>query len=476
MRKLALVGVAGAALIGSAGCSLAPAYHAPAMTLPTGFKEIGPWTQAAPADALKKGAWWQAFGDPLLNDLEAKIDTDNPTLAQAAARYQQARAYAREAAAPQYPSAGVSASPTTNRESNNRPLRTVGTGPDQYTADTLGATIGYEIDFWGQLRNQALAAKNQAQASAADLETARLGLEAELADDYIQLRGLDAQAVMLADSVKAYQRAEQLTQDRYEGGVGTSLDVSRAQTQLESTRARQSDIAGQRALYEHAIASLTGQAASSFSIAPTTLNLSAPAVPTGLPSTLLQRRPDIAAAERRAAAANAQIGVARAAFFPNISLTAQAGYQNTGQANLLSAGNSFWTLGPTAALTLLDGGYRRAQLAATKAQFQEASAAYRAQVLRAFQDVEDDLALLNTLSTESRDQDAAVRAASRTEALALIRYREGAVNYLEVVTAQEADLQAKQVALTVDTRRLQACVSLIRALGGGWQVGGPSAA
>jgi NodT family efflux transporter outer membrane factor (OMF) lipoprotein len=418
---------------------------------------------------LQRGAWWTAYGDPLLDRLESQIDSDNPNLAQALARYDQAQALVGEAAAPLFPTVGVAAAPSTNRQSNQRPLRT-SPASDQYDANSLYLASNYEFDFWGRIRNLVAEGKAQAQASAADLATVRLSLETQLANEYVQLRGLDAQAAVLADSVQAYQRALQLTQDRYEGGAGTRLDVTRAQTQLASARAQAADVAGQRAQYEHAVATLAGQTASSLSIPPDPLHLALPTIPTGVPSTLLQRRPDIAAAERRAAAANARIGVTRAAFFPVISLGALAGYQNAGQAGLISAGDTYWTLGPSAVLTLFDGGYRRAADAAAKAQFRQASAAYRAQVLQAFQEVEDNLALLNHLAAEGEQQDAAVRAASQTEDLALVRYREGAVNYLEVAVAQEADLQAKQAALSVQTRRLQASIGLIKALGGGWDV------
>ncbi len=481
MRRTRRLFAGVAALAALAGCNLAPAYHAPTTpTPPPAFKETGPWTQATPSDSISRAAWWTDYGDATLDRLEARIETSNPTLQEALAQYDQARDFATEAAAALYPTIGTGLSVTDNRQSNQRPMRG-GHEPNHFGANTLGGGLGWDLDLWGKIRNEAAAGRALAQASAGDLESMRLSLETQLADDYMQLRGEDAQAALLNATVDAYRKALALTVARHNGGVSSGLDVSRAQTQLESAEAQASDIAASRALFEHAIASLVGVPASSFSLAPAVAtsvpaslwlgwapDIHMPEIPLGLPSTLLERRPDVAAAERRAAAANAQIGVARAAFYPDVTLQALAGLQSTGFAQWLSAPDSYWTLGPAMALTLFQGGERRAALAASKAYFRAESAAYRAVVLGAFQDVEDNLALLNHLTDEAKRQAAAVYAARRTEALALIQYKEGETNYLEVVVAQTADLAAEQTALDIQTRRFEASVGLFNALGGGW--------
>ena len=451
-----------------AGCNFAPPYVRPPAPQPLAYKETGPWTQAQPSDAGPHGDWWTRFQDPTLDGLEAKVLVANPTLQAALGAYDQARAFAGEARAAYLPTVTLLDHNTYNRQSDERLFRgTSGRSvqPDNY----IGAGADYEFDVWGRVRNLVAAGEAQAQATAADLADAQLSLQTELADDYVQLRGLDAQDRLLRSTVSAYQRALDLTQARHTGGVASGLDVDRAASQLSSAKAQINDVAAQRALYEHAIASLVGSAASSFAITPASaVARLIPEVPTGVPSILLQRRPDVAAAERRAFAANRQIGVARAAYYPTISLDADAGLENTGGNNLLATPDAFWTIGPQLALTLFDGGRRRAVVAASKAAFRIVSADYKATVLIAFQQVEDQMALANHYAAEAVDAAAAARSAQGTTNLSLIRYREGATNYLDVVTAQTAELQAEQTLLALQTRRQQASVGLVRALGGGW--------
>lgn len=466
LASLLLTACACAAL---SACDLAPDYDVPDTPPVTkvAYKETGEWSQATPQDKLPKGAWWHLYGDPTLDGLEVRIDSSNPTLAAALARYDQARAYVSEAQSSYFPFVGTDEEFTQNQQSANRPLRSANQ-PNFYGADTVGATVGYELDLWGSIRNTVAAGKAEAQAQAALLAFARLSLETDLADSYFHLRDGDNQIRILTQTVAAYQRALVMTQQRHTGGVVSGLDVGRAQTQLSDARSRLAQAEAQRALYEHAIASLVGEPATNFSLAPGTVALKIPNIPTGVPSALLQRRPDIAAAERRVAEANAEIGVARAAFFPTITLGATGGWQNTGQPSLLTAPNIFWTAGPNAAMTLFDAGAHWAELDIAKAQKSEAANEYRGQVLQAFQDVEDNLALLNHLAVAAREESDAVTAADRTEDLSLARYRLGAVNYLDVVTAQTAALGAELEALDINTRRLQASVRLIKALGGGW--------
>jgi len=466
MRRARLAIVATALASAVAGCSLAPPYSPPAVTTPTAFKEVGPWTPASPGDAASRGDWWTVYSDQTLDGLEQRIEKGNPDLAVALARYDEARALAAQARAGLVPEVDANGGATTIHQSEHRPLR-VG-GPNSYDDDIVGGSTSYELDLWGRVGNTVAAAKYQAVASGADAASVRLSLEAQLADAYLNLRGLDAQDKLLANTTDAYTRALNLTQALHNGGAVPGLDVDRAETQLQTAKAQRIDIGAQRALLEHEIATLVGEPASTFSLTEVSVLPDPPHTPVAAPSLLLQRRPDIAAAERRAAAANAGIGVARAAFYPDITLNAGAGFESAGGINLLQAANSWWTLGPSVSLPIFDGGRRTAQLRQAKDQFDEASATYRSTVLTAFQQVEDNLALCNRLADEAREQTLAVDAARRTETLATVQYKLGAATYLDVVTAQTADLQAQVAALMIATRRLQASVDLVRALGGGW--------
>ncbi|MGH6616781.1 efflux transporter outer membrane subunit [Sphingomonas sp.] len=456
--RTALTAVVAAAL---AGCSLAPPYSVPAAPTAPAYKELGKWQPAEVGVA--PGPWWSAFGDTVLDGLEARIESGSPDLAVAIARYDQARGQLRESQAAQLPSLDAGAGAERARVSAGRPL---GSSAARYTDLRLGGSLAYEIDLFGRVRNSVRANAADAQASEQDVAAVRLGLQATLADYYFQMRGLDARAELLRQTVAAFERAFELTDTRHSGGIASGIDVSRSAALLSSARAELSAVAGDRAAFEHAIAALVGESPSSFSIAVAETQRQPPAIPVGVPSTLLQRRPDVVAAERRVAAANARIGVARAALFPSLTLGASGGFE-AGNSDILSASNGFWALGPlSAALSIFDGGARRARVRISRAQYDEAAAGYRSTVLAAFREVEDDLARAHSLAAQEQDQQAATRAAERTRDLALIRYRDGASDYLEVVTAQTAALDAQRSLLEIQSRRLQIAVDTVRAIGG----------
>ena len=458
-NKLALIAPA----LALAGCSMAPEYHRPEIVTAPVYKEGGPW-QTAGTEVPAAGKWWEIFGDAMLSGLEEKIEAGSPSLAAAAARYEQAAALVRRTRADLLPEVDVGASTQRDRVSAGRPLSPGSAAT--YTNSQIGASLSYELDLFGRVRNSVKASEADAQASESDLAGVRLGLQAQLAAAYFDMRGLDARIALLRETVGAYQRAFDLTDTRHSGGIASGIDVSRAQSQLSSAKAELDAVAADRARDEHAIAVLIGENPSSFSIPVADTQIAPPAIPAALPSTLLERRPDIAAAERRVAAANAQIGLAKAALFPSVSLGAAGGFQAS-SGKLLSTANSFWALGPlSAALAIFDGGARRANIRITRAQYDEAAANYRETVLTAFREVEDDLAAGRHLIDQERNQREAVAAAERTRDLALTRYRDGAADYLEVTIAQTAALDAERALLDTRSRQLGVATDTVRALGG----------
>lgn len=466
MKKRELLFVAIAASLG--GCSLAPAYQPPATPQAQAYRDVGPWVTAQPSDQQPRDHWWQRYGYAELDALETKLLANNADLAAAYAHYQQAQAFAMQARSELFPQIGLDAAGQRQRQSDHAPPLRNPSAPSDYNAYTVGAQASYEVDLWGRVRNSVEAGRDNELAAAADLASAQLSLQAQLADSYMQLRGLDQQIELLQQTIQAYERALKLTQTLHGGGIVSGLDVSRAQTQLSDARSQWSQTIAQRVLMQDAIAVLVGENAASFSLSARTEAIAVPVIPLDVPSTLLQRRPDVAAAERRVAAANAGIGVARAAWFPSLTLNAQGGYQSTGWANLLTAGNRIWALGPALAVDLFDGGYRKATIAAAKAKTDEAGAAYRGVVLGAFQQVQDNLALLDHLGNASANQKDAADAAQHALDLSMSQYKHGAVSYLDVVQAQTTALQEKRGLLQLDAQRLRASVQLIRALGGGW--------
>jgi NodT family efflux transporter outer membrane factor (OMF) lipoprotein len=454
-----------------AACAHPPAYTVPSAPEAPAFKESDQWKVASPGDAAVRGDWWELFGDAQLTRLEQQIDVSNQSLKSAEARFTEARASVRIARAALYPTVTAVPTATAVEPSGNRAISTF---HSVYGDVLLPIDASYEVDAWGRVHGVVNASLAQAQASAADLETIRLSLHAELAADYFALQGLDREKELLDQAVANYDQALQLTNNRFQGGIASQADVALAETQLETTRALAVDEDVQRAALEHAIAVLVGAPASTFSLARRPIAAEPAAVPPTLPSTLLERRPDIAAAERRVAAASAQVGVTRAAWYPVISLSGAAGVESSSFGKLLSATSTLWSIGPSALVTLFDSGRRHAVTAQAQAAYDEAVANYRETVLTAFRDVEDQLSTLNILATESDIQQRAVAAAERSLEQANNRYRGGLASYLEVTAAQTAALTNERTAVSIDIRRVSASVQLLKAVGGGWSTAAPA--
>jgi NodT family efflux transporter outer membrane factor (OMF) lipoprotein len=463
-----------ASLVLCTACNVGPKYKVPAVPAPPAFTEQPPqsfsgskdWQTATPADAWTKGHWWETFHDSELNALEEKVDINNESLKSAEARFRQARAFVRENRSSFLPTVSTGVAISSNRLSLNKGVPAPAS-ETEYGDFDLGLTASWEPDLWGRIRNTVTSSVQTAQATAADVENARLSLHAELALDYFDLRSLDNEQQILKNSVAAYQKALDLTKNRYEGGAASRAEVEEARTQLEATGAQEVDITDLRTQYQDALAVLIGQPPEHFSIVSKAEPMLPPAIPIGVPSALLQRRPDIAAEERRAAA-NSQIGMARAAFYPQVLLSSALGLEGSSLSNWFNWPSRLWAVGPSAAQTLFDAGRRRAVLEESTANYDAVVADYRQNVLTAFRQVEDNLASLRVLEEEAARQQRAVDSARKSEELSLNRYKGGLVTYLEVVTVQGIKLQNERLAVDIERRRMEASVLLIRALGGGW--------
>jgi NodT family efflux transporter outer membrane factor (OMF) lipoprotein len=465
-QRIALLVLLATTILSFSACAVGPKYKAPAVPAPPAYKEIGNWKTAQPSDQNLGGNWWEIFQDPQLNALEEQIDVSNQNLKAAVAQYQEARAALRYARSDYYPTLSAAPSATRERYSGNRP-GSVARGTT-FNDFVLPVDLSYQVNAWGRVSKNVESYREQAQASAADLAVVNLAMHADLAIDYFAARTLDAEEKLLRNTVVQYEQALQLNEDRYQGGLASEVEVEQARTILETTRAQLVDVGVARAQYEHAAAVLVGKPPADFSLPPLPLTTPPPPIPIGLPSDLLERRADIAASERRVASANAQVGLAKTAYYPLVNIVASGGFESGTITTLLQGPSALWSVGASAAATIFDGGRRHALNDEAKATYDSSVASYRQTVLSAFQQVEDNLAALRVLEQEAGVQATAVQSAERSLDLSNTRYEGGVTSYLEVITAQNAALSDEVTAVNILGRRMASAVLLIEALGGGW--------
>jgi NodT family efflux transporter outer membrane factor (OMF) lipoprotein len=466
MRRLGSITFLLAGTLQSIGCAVGPKYKSPIAPTPPAYKEMGNWKTAQPIDQNLGGNWWEIFHDPQLNALQEQINVSNQNLKAAVAQYQGARAALRYARSDYYPTVSTAPSAAREKYSGNRPL-SAGRGLT-FNDFVLPVDLSYQVNAWGRVSKNVESYREQAQATAADLAVVNLTMHADLAIDYFAARTLDAEEKLLENTVAQYARALQLNEDRYQGGLASEVEVEQARTILETTRAQLVDVGVARAQYEHAAAVLVGKAPADFSLPPLPLTTPPPPIPVGVPSELLERRPDIAAAERRVASSNAQVGLAKTAYYPLVNIFASGGFESGSITTLLQGPSALWSVGASALTTLFDGGRRHALNDEAKAAYDSSVASYRQTVLTAFQQVEDNLAALRVLEQEAGVQATAVQSAQRSLDLSNTRYEGGVTSYLEVITAQNAALSDEVTAVNILGRRMASAVLLIEALGGGW--------